>query len=85
MDKLSKMTNQVRKSNLDSLIVSIEKYTNDLATQKNVKNLQLKLYVLQLLKYNFQKEIYLLNLSTPTIINLEYNCDNSEKISLQIE
>jgi hypothetical protein len=84
VDKLAKMTNEVKKTNLNVLLVSIDKYTTDLLNEKNVKNLQLKLYILQLLKFNIQKEIYLLNLPTDTTINLEYNCSDNEKLTLQI-
>ncbi|MDR2640335.1 MAG: hypothetical protein LBC61_03255 [Candidatus Peribacteria bacterium] len=84
IDRLSKMTNEVRKTNLNVLLVSIDKYTNDLVNTSNVKSLQFKLYILQLLKFNVQKEIYLLNLPTDTAINLEYNCSDSEKLTLQI-
>jgi hypothetical protein len=79
------MTNSVKKTNIDALLVSIDTYVNNLIKEKNPKNLQIKLYILQLLKFNFQKEIYLLNLPVSTIRNLEYSCDSNEKISLEID
>jgi K+-transporting ATPase A subunit len=85
MDRLSKMTNQVKKTNIDALLVSIDTYINNLIKTENSKNLQMKLYILELLKFNFQKEIYLLDLPASTIRNFEYSCDNNEKISLEID
>ncbi|MDR1945311.1 MAG: hypothetical protein LBQ59_04535 [Candidatus Peribacteria bacterium] len=87
MDKLSKMTNPVKKTNIDALLVSIDTYINNLVkTESNTRSLQMKLYILQLLKYNFQEEIYLLDITPVTEIrNLNYSCDNNEKMSLEID
>lgn len=62
MEKLSKMSNTVKKNNLDALITSIEIYITNIAkAEKNPRLLEVKLYVLQQLKFNVQKEVYDLN------------------------
>jgi hypothetical protein len=85
VDKLSKMTNKVKQTNLNSLLTTIDKYLADVVKEGNTSSTQLKLYVLQLLKYNIEKEVYSLNREAVTsVTTVTYNCDNNDKFFIEI-
>lgn len=56
-DKLSKMSNEVKKNNMETLVVSIEKVITEIEKERYSNSRELKINVLKLLKYYVMNEI----------------------------
>lgn len=62
IDRISHIEDSSKRNNLDLLVISIQNYiSNVLKNEKNTSWVKLKLNILNLLKYNIQKEIYILD------------------------
>ncbi|MDR3150823.1 MAG: MliC family protein [Candidatus Peribacteria bacterium] len=86
--KFGKDTNELKIFNLGVLAKAIDTYKTNLVNSKNTKNLHLKLAILNLLKFDTLKEIYLFNeaiASVNDIIKLKYSCDNNETFTIEID
>ncbi|MDR0772703.1 MAG: MliC family protein [Candidatus Peribacteria bacterium] len=80
--------NDEKAINLEFLVTAIEAYKTNLMNQ-NTKNLQLKLDILSLLRFEAIREMnVLLAVGEPipvSSINLEFTCDNNERFFVEID